>query len=654
VAEKVVAPYGSWRSPITSDLIVSETITLGQIELDGQDVYWNEGRPAEGGRSVIVRHTPDGRTLDVTPPGFNARSRVHEYGGGAFFVHAGNVYFSNFTDNRVYHQAGEGEPQPITPETSLRYADFELDQRRRRLICIREDHSRADREAINTIAAIPLSGTRGQGHPGGVLVSGNDFYSSPRLSSDGSRLAWLTWNRPNMPWDGTELWVGTIDGDLITESRRIAGGTQESIFQPEWSPDGALYFVSDRTGWWNFHRWRDSQVEALTQGEAEFGLPQWVFGMTTYGLAADGRLIGVDHLGGTDRLVSLDVATKTQTTIETPYTEIDSPAVGSDRVVFVGGSPSRAREVVQLDLASGETRVLRRSTNVSIDTGYLSIPETIEFPTEIGLMAYAFYYPPRNRDFNGPPSERPPLIVRSHGGPTGAASTTLSLAIQYWTSRGFAFLDVNYGGSTGYGRAYRERLNGKWGVVDVDDAVNAARYLVERGLVDPERLSIAGGSAGGYTALAALTLRDTFKAGASHYGISDLEPWDFDTHKFESRYSDRLVGPYPEAREVYRARSPINFIERISGPVILFQGLEDKVVPPNQAQMMVDRLRAQGLPFAYVAFAGEGHGFRRAENIKRMLDAELYFYSRVFGFDLPDSVEPVDIENAEGLETTAV
>ena len=639
---KQVAPYGSWKSPITSDLIVSETIGLGQIALDGEDIYWSEMRPAEGGRYVVVRRTPDGQTTDVTPSPFNARTRVHEYGGGAFAVADGTVYFSNFVDQRLYRQDPGAQPRPITPEADLRYADGVVDRRRGRMICVREDHTVAGREAVNTLVSLDLAGDQ----EARVLVSGNDFYSSPRLSPDGSRLAWLTWNHPNMPWDGTELWVARLqaDGDL-GRAERVAGGDDESIFQPEWSPDGVLYFVSDRTGWWNIHRWRDGQVSSLIMWDAEFGKPQWVFGTSTYAFESASRVICTCARQGTWHLASIYTKTRLLGVIKTPYSEIGGLRAGPGGAVFRAGSPTESTSIVRLDLDTEYFKVLRRSGKVTIDTGYLSTPQEIEFPTEHGLTAHAFFYPPQNRDYVAPPDERPPLLVISHGGPTSAASSTLNLMIQHWTSRGIAILDVNYGGSTGYGRAYRQRLGGQWGVVDVDDCVNGARYLVARGEVDGERLAIRGGSAGGYTTLCALTFRDVFRAGASYFGISELEVFVQDTHKFESRYLDRLIGPYPERQALYRERSPIHFTDRLSCPVIFFQGLEDKIVPPNQAELMVDALRRKGLPVAYIPFEGEQHGFRRAENIKRALDAELDFYSRVFGFALADPVEPAPIEN---------
>jgi dipeptidyl aminopeptidase/acylaminoacyl peptidase len=640
MAAPQVAPYGSWKSPITSDLIVAGTIRLGQVIPDGEDLYWIESRPAEGGRQVIVHRSPDRRTADVTPAPFNARTRVHEYGEGDYTVQGGVVYFANFADQRIYRQEAGGPPTPLTPAADLRYADAVVDPRGR-LICVREDHTAAGREPANTLVSIPLDGGAGR-----VLISGSDFYSTPRLSPDGSRLAWLAWNHPNMPWDGTELWVTDLgpDGNL-GRAERVAGGPAESVFQPEWSPDGTLHFVSDRTGWWNLYRYRGGAVEPLCPMEAEVGRPQWVCGMSTYAFGRDGRIFCAYNQRGTWHLAGIDPGTGRLEPIEAPYTEIASLRAAGDRLVFVAGSPAEPTAVVRLDPATGRAEVLRRSTTLAIDPGYISVPQAVEFPTEGGRTAHAFYYPPHNRDFTAPAGERPPLLVRSHGGPTSAASAVLHPEYQFWTSRGFSVLDVNYGGSTGYGRAYRQRLDGAWGIVDVDDCVNGARYLAERGLVDPGRLAIRGGSAGGYTTLCALTFRSFFRAGASHYGVSDLEALARDTHKFESRYLDRLVGPYPERRDLYRERSPIHFTERLSCPVIIFQGLEDKVVLPNQAERMVAALRAKGLPVAYVPFAGEQHGFRRAENIKRALDGELYFYSRIFGFKLAEPVEPVPIEN---------
>lgn len=632
--------YGSWKSPLTADLVASGEVGLEQARFDSDDIYWIERRAQEGGRKVIVRRSADGNIADITPTGFNARTRVHEYGGGDYAVANRIVVFSNFADQRLYIQRDGGESEPLTPAGKCRYADGQIDAGRNSFICVREDHSEAG-EAVNSVVRLSLSGDEA----GRVLVSGNDFYSAPRLSPDGSHLAWFTWNHPNMPWDGTELWVGKLNGKgTVTDQTKIAGGFSESIFQPEWSPDGTLHFVSDRSGWWNLYRYRDRRVGAICPLDAEFGQPHWVFGTSLYGFTTANEIVCTYAKHGRDYLATLSLATGKLSDIELPYSVISQVRVSGDRVVFIGASATESSSIVSLDLPTNQTKLLRRSRENAVDAGYISAAQAVEFPTEDGLTAHAHFYPPRNRDYVAP-NEKPPLIVISHGGPTSSSSASLKYSVQYWTSRGIAVLDVNYGGSSGYGRAYRERLNGQWGIVDVDDCANGAHYLAERGLVDGERMAIRGGSAGGYTTLCALTFRDVFKAGASLYGISDLEALAKDTHKFESRYLDNLIGPYPARRDLYVARSPIHFTERLNCPMIVFQGLEDKVVPPNQAEKMVQAMRAKKLPVAYLTFEGEQHGFRKAENIKRVLEAELYFYSKVFGFELADPVEPVEIEN---------
>ena len=641
----IIAPYGSWKSPITTDLIVGKSIGLGQIALDGEDAYWIESRPAEAGRNALVR-LRNGTIEEVVPAPFNVRTRVHEYGGGAYLVHDGTIYFSNFKDQRLYRTSATQAPTPITPEAEsrLRYADAVMDKRRNRLICVREDHT-AGGEPVNTIAAVNCDGDEAGGR---VLVAGNDFYAAPRLNPDGTRLAWLTWNHPNMPWDGTELWLADVNADgSLANHRLIVGGPRESILQPEWSPDGMLHFASDRTGWWNLYRWGNGEIQALCPMEAEFAEPHWTFGQSTYAFVEPSLIVCSYTKQGTDRLALLNAATGELREVTSPYTAIGSVRANVQRVVFNAGAPTDFSAVVQFDVAASAFTTLKRASDLQIDPGYLSVAQAIEFPTEGGLTAHAFFYPPRNRDYAAPEGERPPLLVMSHGGPTGATSNALNLKVQYWTSRGIAVLDVNYGGSTGYGRAYRERLNGQWGIVDVDDCANGARYLAAQGLVDGDRLMITGGSAGGYTTLCALTFRDTFKAGASHYGVSDAEALARDTHKFESRYLDNLIGPYPARRDLYVQRSPIHFADRISAPIILLQGLDDPIVPPNQSEAMFIAVRNKGLPTAYVTFEGEQHGFRKAENIKRALEAELYFYSRVFGFALADPVEPIRIENLD-------
>lgn len=640
-----VASYGSWKSPITSELIVRGSVRLGGVAIDGDDIYWIESRPSEGGRYVVVRRTPDGAIADVTPAGFNTRTRVHEYGGGAVHIHQGTVFFSNDADQRLYRQDPGRDPRPLSPAIDMRYADLRLDVQRNRLIGVREDHTDQSREAVNTIVAIDADGADIESG-GTVLVGGNDFYSNARVSPDGRQIVWLTWHHPNMPWDGTELWLAEFAADgSVSNPVLVAGGDGESVFQPEWSPSGVLHFVAERTGWWNLYRWSDGVAEPLAPMDAEFGEPQWVFDQSTYGFVNPTFIVCMFTQNGTASVGTLNTETGEFRKVPTPWTEVGEIRVGNGFVAFQAGSPLHPSGIIRHDLNTGNTETLRRSAEVDLDRHGFSIPGAIEFPTTNGLTAHGFYYAPKNTDYTAPDGELPALVVLSHGGPTGQTSTVLSLQTQYWTSRGFAVLDVNYGGSTGYGRAYRERLNGQWGIVDVDDCVNGARYLAAEGLVDGNRLAIRGWSASGYTTLAALAFRDVFKAGASHFGISDLEAMAKETHKFESRYLDNLIAPYPAGRQTYLDRSPIYFVDQLSCPLILFQGLEDKVVPPNQAQMMYDAVDAKGLPVALVMFEGEQHGFRRAENIRRSLDGELYFLSRVFGFDLAEEIEPVEIAN---------
>jgi dipeptidyl aminopeptidase/acylaminoacyl peptidase len=623
------APYGSWKSPITSDLIIAGSLRLGDVLLDGDVIHWIEGRPQEGGRHVLVRWTADGRNEDVTPAPYNARTSAHEYGGGAVTVADGTVYFSNFTDQRLCRLPPGGAAQPMTPEGRYRYADGLIDTRRSRWIGIREEHSDTNGggEPVNSLVAIDLT----SGGPGELLAGGNDFYASPRLSPDGTRLAWLTWNHPNMPWVGTELWVARIgSGGRLETPVKVAGGADESIVQPEWSPDGRLYFISDRSGWWNLYRADAGGATPLCPRAAEFAQAQWNFGMSSYAFAAAETLVCSYQDRGLGRLARLDLAAGGQLTpIDLPYTEFASVRASGDRVVFRAGSAVLPESIVLLTLSSGETEVLQTATQAADGDlrKHFCRPTPVEFPTAGGTTAHALFYPPHNPDYRAPAGERPPLLVKCHGGPTAAASSTLSLGIQFWTSRGIGVLDVNYGGSTGYGRAYRNRLHRCWGVVDVEDCVNGARWLADQGRADPARLVITGGSAGGFTVLAALAFHDVFKGGASHYGVSDLEALARDTHKFESRYLDWLIGPHPEQQDTYRERSPVHHADRIRVPVAFFQGEEDEIVPPNQTERMVAALRRNGIPVGYLLFSGEQHGFRRGPNIQRALDAELYFYS---------------------------
>jgi len=614
-----VASYGSWKSPLTSDKIIADSIRLGGVHLDRGAAYWLESRPETKGRSVLVRYA-DGERKDLTAAPFNVRTRAHEYGGGSHCLAGDSVVFSNFKDQRLYRVRAGHTPEALTPEAAHRFADARFDARRNRLLAVREDHSEAGQEATSTVVVLDLE-TREQT----VIASGADFYSNPRVSPDGESISWLEWRHPRMPWDGTEVKV-LRDGAVVT----VAGGESESVFQPQWSPDGRLYFVSDRNGWWNLYRWDGESVEAVLEMEAEFGYPQWVFDWSTYAFESAERAFCTYHVKEGWRLGELDLTKGMLAPIDSPYTDFSNLRAEPGRVVFIAGSPTETSAVVEMDADSKAMRVVRRSDEFDDETrGYFSVPQAIEFAGTDDLPTHAFYYPPHNPDFEAPEDERPPLIVISHGGPTGQTSPTLSLKTQFWTSRGFAVVDINYGGSTGYGRAYRDRLNGRWGIVDLEDCTKAALHLVDQGLADRKKLLIRGGSAGGYTTLAALTFGDVFAAGASYYGVSDLEALANDTHKFESRYMDQMVGPYPEAIDVYRERSPIRHAERLNAPVIFFQGDEDLIVPPDQAERMFRILREKGLPTAYVLFEGEQHGFRKPANVKHALDSELLFYGTV-------------------------
>ena len=642
------APFGSWSSPITPSMITSSGISVSQIATDGESLYWLENRPLEHGRGVVVRRR-QGTIEDLTPAACNVRTRAHEYGGGSFWVHEGVLFFANFSAQRLYRRSVTGDCEPITPEPDVpaadRYADGCVTPDGRWTTCIRETH--AEGGAVrNEIVILP---TDGSSLPR-TLVAGNDFYAFPRLHPDGTHLAWVEWGHPKMPWDGTELWVADIGPEReITHATRVAGGHDESIFQPRWSPRGDLHFVSDRTGWWNLYAVHEGAVSPLCPREAEFGGPQWVFGLSRYTFLGDGTLICSFTQNGSDHLGSLRPGSSTLKPLETPFTShrgggsVQSDR--ADRVYFLGGSEKSGSAVIGLDPESGHAEVIKAFDSGEIDPGYFSTPEPISFPTRDGSIAHAFFYPPANKDFSAPDGDRPPLLVLSHGGPTSATTSELRLELQFWTSRGFAVVDVNYTGSTGFGRAYRERLQGRWGLVDTSDCIEATAYLIRRGDIDGTRMAIRGRSAGGFTTLSALVFHDIFSAGASYYGVADLEALTKDTHKFESHYLDGLIGPYPETRARYRQRSPIHFMDRLSCPVIIFQGLEDRVVPPNQAAAMVDALRTKGLPYAYLPIEGEQHGFRIAKNIERCLEAELYFYSRIFGFDTRDPIEPVPIEN---------
>jgi dipeptidyl aminopeptidase/acylaminoacyl peptidase len=645
-----VAPYGSWSSPISLDVVASEGgVAYGYLSADEDGVYWLEGRPEEKGRLALVYLEHGGSPIDVVPEGFNVRTRVHEYGGGAWFRDGKVVYCSNFDDSRLYRIDGPGaEPQPITPEPAephaLRYADGRTFAGGRLIVCIRESHGEG--EPRNELVVLPADGSA---EPT-VVATGRDFYAAPRPSPDGTRLAWLAWDHPHMPFEGTDLCVGDLAGDgSCTNARRVAGSATESIFQSEWSDRGELYFVSDRTGWSNLYVERDGEVHALTQEQAELGYPQWVFDLTRYAFLTDGRIACVFTRAAIDGLELLDLERGTLEPVELPYTSFSSPslATSGNRLYFPASSPTEPAAVIELDTESGATKILARSTDVALDERYVSTAVPVSFEGTDGLASHGFFYAPKNPEFSAPPDELPPLLVHVHGGPTAHVQTSLDLSVQLFTSRGIAVVDLNYGGSTGYGREYRDRLRGRWGEVDVQDSAAAVRYLAERGDVDPARVEIDGGSAGGYTTLLALAIRDEFAAGTSYYGVADLVTFHEDTHKFESHYDEYLVGPWPDAIETYRERSPVNQADSISRPLLLLQGLDDKVVPPAQSEVIVDALKQRGIPYAYIAFAGEGHGFRKAENVKRALEAHLSFLAQVFGFEPADELEPIEIENLE-------
>ena len=605
-------PYGSWPSPITAASLVERAVSLSGLQSSGGALYWIESRPAEAGRQVIVRWAPGTDPVDVLPAPFSARTTVHEYGGGSFCVSGDTVFFSNFDDQRLYRLDPGAEPRLIAGEAGARYADGDVRPDGAYLTCVRERH--LGDHVLNDVVVIPTAGSTKPM----VVGSGHDFYAAPRFGQS-RQIEWLAWDHPRMPWDGTVL-----------EPNRVAGGPDESISQPRWSPDDALHWISDRTGWWNLYR----EGEPLQPAEAEFAGPDWVFGQSTYDFLPGGRIVATwtGHIG----IIG-------EEPLDVPYTSFSSVRAFGDRVAAIAASPTRAPAVVVIDPATAEVHVVRESRPTRVDPGYLSTPRTIDFPTTGGRTAHALYYPPANAGCQGPKGELPPLVVTSHGGPTSQASTALELRTQFWTSRGMAVVDVDYGGSSGYGRAYRRQLDGQWGVVDVDDCVAAARHLAASGEVDGRRMAIRGSSASGLTTLLALT-RGVFAAGASLYGVADLAALATDTHKFESRYLDGLVGPWPEAADVYRDRSPITHADELRAPLIIFQGLDDKVVPPSQAEVLVAALRRAGLPFAYLTFEGEAHGFRTAETLRRVQEAELSFYGQVLGFEPADDIEPVPIE----------
>lgn len=639
---KQAATCGSWASPLSAEDVTGSTVGLGGVSVDGDTLYWLESRPTEKGRTAIVRRGPDGATEDVTPEPVNVASRVHEYGGRAYAVDKGRIVYSEKSDGSVWLVDGDKPARKVAGVEGCRYADFQFLPDSDEVVCVREDHrNRKPTDPEAAIVRLDLNAADPDTNDGAVLVKGGDFLAHPRPSPDGKKLAWLSWQHPDMPWDATQLHVADLTDTGVENAETVAGAdTPESVVQPDWSPDGVLHFCSDRTDWWNIYRLEDdgttTEVTKLTDGE--IGGPMWGLGSTYYRFTDDGIIADLSRHGKSRAVrVEDDGAT----------TDLNLPPVGHVPAPFKGGyafvaSPENALPQVVLHDGQGGETVIRTAGPQLLDDDDVSTAQEITFPTADGEDAHAFYYPPKNAKFKPKDGEKPPLIVMIHGGPTSAAGAGFSPAKQFWTSRGFAVVDVNYRGSTGYGRTYREKLNGNWGIADVEDCVAAVEYLTKKGLADPDRVAIRGGSAGGFTVLAALTTSDVFKAGASHYGVGDLMLLAGETHKFESRYLDRLLGPLPASEQMYRERSPVNNLDKMAAPAIFFQGLDDKVVPPSQAKTMVDAMRKDGLPVSHYEFAGEAHGFRMAETKKRVLDLELGFYAKIFGFTAPGlSEEPV-------------
>lgn len=646
MSETVIARHGAWASPLSAAALATASAAIGHARAHGGRLFWTESRPGEGGRVALLTFDAGGRATEVTPREFNLRTRVHEYGGIAF-VHAGaRLLACRDDDQRLYAMADGRPPQPLTPP-GLRYADGAATGDGARAFFVREDH-RAAGEPRNAIVEIdPARPSEGR-----LLFGDSDFVAFPRPSPDGERLAFVSWNHPLMPWDGTRLQVGALSADGgLHGLRPIAGGDTESVLEPCWDANGSLYFLSDRDGWWNLHRWRGGAIEQVTRLQAEIGVPLWQFGTSSYVLLGGGRALVRACRDAIDSLALVDLASGVATPLRLPFVAYRSLGALDARTAFaIASAEDDLPALIAIDLDTGRHTIVRRPAATPLPPAFVSHGEPIEFPTEAGAegerrTAHAFFFPPRNPGFAAPAGELPPLIVTLHGGPTAHHSNDLHLAKQLFTTRGFAVVDVNYGGSTGFGRAYRERLRGKWGVVDLADTVAAVRFLVGAGRVDPQRIVIRGGSAGGYTVLCALAFTNVFAAGINYFGIADLELLAAGTHKFESHYTDGLIAPLPAGSGVYRARSPIHHLQRMDSALITFQGAEDRAVPPEQSRAIVAAVRVRGRPVAYLEFDGEQHGFRRAENIRRALEAELYFLGRVLGFTAADAVEPVAIDN---------
>lgn len=643
---KTTKPYGTWAAPITADLVAGKSLRFGQVQALGEDLYWSEGRPADAGRITIVHRAADGTERDLLPPPYSARSGVHEYGGGEMLVAEAGVYFANAEDQDIYLANVDGEISRITDAPGWRFSDFCLDAARNRLIAVAERHEgEHDPSPENLLAAIDLAS--GDVTP---LVQGNDFYAFPRVAPDGSKLAWIEWSLPHMPWEGASLHCATWSEDGgVGEAAAIAGGPGNAVTQPEWGPCGELYFVWDKDGWGNIHRFHDGALDCVCQRSAEFGLPLWGLNTRTFAVLSAGHLFVFFIEEGSVKGGILDPASGQLREIETGLSHFQGASVLGDRIAVQATSASDAAFIGAIS-NSGDVEVIRRSAESGLSDEAFSAGETLKLDGPGGRTVWANYYPPANPDREGPDGEKPPMVVSAHGGPTGMADRGLKLKIQYWTSRGFAFLDVDYAGSWGYGRTYREALNGEWGIADVEDVIAASKAVAERGLADETRMMISGGSAGGFTVLCALAFHDVFAAGASSYGVADLQKLLELTHKFESGYLYALTGTTEDNMdEVFNARSPVHHADKISAPVIFFQGDKDFIVPPGQSRDMVESLEQRGVPVAYYEFEGEGHGFRAADTIKTALEAEYAFYARVLKLDTEHDLLDVPIRNEEAL-----
>lgn len=645
------SPFGSWKSPISAKIAAESGITFEDLRVSKNKLVWLEGRPYEAGRYVTVGRDINSNTKDLIPNGYNVRNAVHEYGGSSYAIHDDLLVFVNWDDQRLYKVVNRSKPQVMTNCPNIprgeRYSDLSITTDGKWLFCVKESHIEIG-EPENKIIAISLDNP----NVNYTVVQGRDFYSSPRVSSDGTKLCWLEWDHPNMPWDGCELHVADLQCNERFSIKReiiVSGGSNESILQPEWAPTGGLYFITDISGWWNLSVWNGGDVKSVLVETKDHGGPAWRFGFSTYSFLSKDR-IAMSSSNGLKGEVKI-IGKSDIVSLEIPHTEITYLVGDRDNLYYVGSSPGTLPEIVRLKL-DGSIKTIKKSSDIVFNEKFFSKPEQICFQTTENEVAYANYYPPTNPDFIGLENEKPPLLVLSHGGPTSSCTTALNLKqVQYFTSRGFAVVDVNYRGSTGFGKVYRDSLKGNWGVYDMDDCISAAHFLADKGLVDRARLIIKGGSAGGYTTINALTFRDDFAVGATYYGIADLSVFIGDTHKFESKYLESLIGPYSENKSLYHERSAINYTDQLSCPMIIFQGSEDKIVPPSQAEMISNALKKKLIPYSYILFEGEQHGFRKSENIIKSQEAELFFYGKTLGFTPSDKIAHIKIENSEFLRT---